>query len=145
MQRRLASALLPLAVAALIAGWMGILLAGRATPPTVLFALGYAAATAFLILAAVAATRGATRLGVMALIGAFTAAFALPEIAVFGHGFVLSALPAVVARLTVAIAIVGGIASAMACVPEVIELFGGPSRIQRAAPRRRAAVRHSRF
>ena len=144
-QRRLASVLLPPAVTALIAGWTGILLAGRATPPNVLFALGYTAATAFLLLAAVAATRGATRFGVMALMGAFTAAFALPEIAVFAHGFVLSALPAFVARLTVATAIVGGIVAAMACVPEVIELLGGPPGIRRAAPRRRAELRHSRF
>ena len=88
----------------------------------VAFAFVFAAACAVLLLAAVAASRGAA-LGVMAMIGAFTATFALPQLPVFGHGFVLSWLPASVARLSVATAIVGGVATAIVCVPALIELF----------------------
>ena len=123
MQRLLAPALLSVAVGALLAGWLGIFLAGRVTWPAVLIASVGAGVSALFVLAAIAASSGMARQGVIALIGAFTATFALPEIPVFGHGFVLSALPATVARLAVATAVVGGIATAIVCVPAVIVLF----------------------
>ncbi len=123
VQRLLASVLLPVAVGAMLLGWFGVLLDQRVTVLGVAFAFVFAAASAVLLLAAVAATRGAAQLAVMALIGAFTATFALPQLPVFGHGFVLSWLPAFVARLSVATAIVGGVATAIVCIPALIELF----------------------
>jgi hypothetical protein len=126
IQRLVASVLLPIAVGAMLLGWFGILLAGRVTLLAVLFGIAFAAASALLLLAAVAAVRGAAQLGVMALLGAFTATFALPELPVFGHGFVLSWLPAFTARLAVASAVVGGTATAIVCIPAVIELFDLP-------------------
>jgi hypothetical protein len=122
-QRLVASLLLPVAVAALLTAWFGSLLAGRVTPLAVLFAIAFCAGTAFFLLVVVVAASGAAQLGVMALISAFTTTFALPELSVFGHGFVLSALPALAARLAVAIAVVGGIVSATVSVPAVITLF----------------------
>ena len=80
MQRLLASVLLPVAVGAMLLGWFGILLDGRVTVLAVAFAFVFAAASAVLLLAAVAAASGAAQLGVMALMGAFTATFALPQI-----------------------------------------------------------------
>ena len=79
-QRLIASILLPVAVAALLAAWFGTFLAGRVTLLTVLFAIAFAAATAFFLLVMVVAASGAAQLGVMALVGAFTATFALPEL-----------------------------------------------------------------
>jgi hypothetical protein len=126
MQRLVASVLLPVAVGALLAGWFGIFLAGRVTWPAVLIVIVGAVVTGLFLLASIAASSGVARLAVIALIGAFTATFALPEIPVFGHGFVLSALPAVGARLAVATAVVAGMASAIVCIPAVIELFETP-------------------
>jgi hypothetical protein len=126
MQRLVASVLLPVAVAALLAGWFGIFLAGRVTWLAVLIVIMGAGVSALFLLASIAASSGVAQLGVIALIGAFTATFALPEIPVFGHGFVLSALPAVGARLVVATAVVGGMVTAIVCIPAVIELFEAP-------------------
>jgi hypothetical protein len=123
VQRLLASVLLPVAVGALLAGWFGIFLVGRVTWLAVLIVIVGAGVSALFLLTGIAAASGVAQLGVIGLIGAFTATFALPEIPVFGHGFVLSVLPATVARLSVATAVVGGIAAAMVCVPAVIELF----------------------
>jgi hypothetical protein len=125
MQGLIASVLVPIAVAALLAAWFGTVLAGRATLLTVLFAVAFAAATACFLVVVVVAASGPSQLGVMALVGAFTATFALPELAVFGHGFVLSALPASAARLVVAIAVVGGVVAATVCIPAVMELLDG--------------------
>jgi aryl-alcohol dehydrogenase-like predicted oxidoreductase len=90
---------------------------------TVVFAIVFAGATGMFLLISVIVARGVAQLSVMGLIGAFAATFAIPQIAVFGHGFVLSALPALAARLAVAIALVGGIATATVCIPAVIRLF----------------------
>jgi len=49
---------------------------------TLLFAIAFAAVTAFFLLVMVAAASGAEQLGVMALLGGFTATFALPQIGV---------------------------------------------------------------
>lgn len=59
----------------------------------------------------------------IALLGAFTAALALPLVDVFGHGFVLAALPALAVRLAVATAIVGGTVIATICIPAVIKVL----------------------
>jgi hypothetical protein len=126
MQRRIASVLLPLALAAASAAWIGTLLVDRVTWATVLFAIGFAGVTALFLLIMVAAASGLARIGVMALIAAFTVTFAMPEIGVFGHGFVLSALPASAERLAVATAVVGGIMAATICIPAVIKLLGAP-------------------
>jgi hypothetical protein len=126
MQRLLVSVLLSVAVGALLAGWFGILVAGRVTWLAVVFGIVFAAVSALLLLTSLAAVRGTAQLGVMALIGAFTATFALPELPVFGHGFVLSSLPAFAARLAAASAVIGGTAVAILCIPAVIEVFDLP-------------------
>jgi hypothetical protein len=121
--RLVASVLLPLSVAGCLAAWLGSFLADRVTILMVLFAVGFAGATALLLFVAAAAASGEARLGAMALIGGFTATFALPQVVVFSHGFVLSALPALAARLAVATALVGGIVVATLCLPAVIALL----------------------
>jgi hypothetical protein len=131
MQRLVASVLLPVAVMALSAAWFGTLLSGGVTLPTLLFAIAFAAVTAFFLLVMVVAASGAEQLGVMALLGGFTATFALPQIGVFAHGFVLSALPAFAARLAVAIAVVGGVVVATVCIPTAIKLLEGPKSARR--------------
>ena len=130
-QRVVAAVALPVAIAAVFASWFGTLLAGRVTLPAVAFAILFAGGTAFFLLVMVALADGPARSGAIALIGGFTAAFALPEIAVFGHGFVLSLLPAFVARLMVAIAVVGGVVTATFCVPAVADLLTTPPAAER--------------
>jgi hypothetical protein len=130
-QRLIAATLLPVAIGALMAAWCGTFLADRAGSLPVLFAIVFAAVTGLFLLTAIAAARGAAQVGVMALVGAFTAAFAVPQVAVFQHGFVVSALPATAARLMVATAIVGGIAVATVCAPGVMALLAGPSSARR--------------
>jgi hypothetical protein len=130
-QRLVASVVLPLAVAAVFASWFGTLFAGRVTLLTVLFGLLFAGGTAFFLLVMVVAASGPAQVGVIALIGGFTATFALPEIAVFGHGFVLSVLPAFIARLMVAIAVVGGVVAATFCLPAVVDLLEIPPGAER--------------
>ena len=116
---RLAYVLTALAVGGLLAAWFGTIFAGRVSALTVAFALLFCGATALLVLAAATSARGPTRLAVMALIGALGATFAVPEVAVFAHGFVLSALPDLAERLAVALAILGGLMTAVVCAPDV--------------------------
>jgi hypothetical protein len=120
----IAALLLPVAVGACAESWLAASLAGRSTAVVVLAASVFAAATLFLLLAVMVATRGRDRLAVMALAGAFAAAFTLPEASIFGHGFVFSAFDPQTARLVVATAIVGGIAVTAVCLPAVIDLLG---------------------
>jgi hypothetical protein len=126
MQRMMASALLPVALAAVSAAWIGTLLNDRVTLPTVLFAISFAIGTGLFLLVMIAAASGLEQIAVMALVAAFAVTFALPEIGVFGHGFVLSALPAFAERLAVATALTGGIMAATLCIPAVIKLLGAP-------------------
>jgi hypothetical protein len=128
-QRLIASALLPVAVAGLSAAWSGAILVGRATLPAELFAVGFAAVSAVFLCLGVAAAQGEKQLGVMALIGAFAATFALPLITLFEHGFVLSALPGTVARFSAAAAFVCGLSAAAVCAPAVKALLSseGPA------------------
>jgi hypothetical protein len=126
-RRLTASLLLPIAVGALLAAWAGTFLVDRASLPATLFALVFAGVTGLFLLLAVASARGTAQEGVIALVGAFTAAFALPQVVIFAHGFVLSELPATAARLMVAIALAGGVAVATICIPGVIALLEDPS------------------
>ena len=120
----IAAVLLPVAVGACAESWLAASLAGRSTAVIVLAASVFAAATLFLLVGVMIATRGRDRLAVMALVGAFAAAFTLPEASIFGHGFVFSAFDPLTARLVVATAIVGGVAVTAVCLPAVIDLLG---------------------
>ena len=122
-QRLIAAALLLLAVAGLMSSWSGVILAGRATLAGELFAIAFAGVSAVFLFVGVAAARGRKQLGVMALIGAFSATFALPLITIFTHGFVLSALPGTAARITAAAAIVCGLSATAVCAPAVRALL----------------------
>ena len=122
-QRMIAAALLLVAVAGLTSSWAGVILAGRATLAAELFAAMFAAVSAGFLFVGVAAARGARQLGVMALVGAFAATFALPLVAMFGHGFVLSALPGTAARIAAAAAVVGGLSAAAICATAVSALL----------------------
>jgi hypothetical protein len=122
-QRLLAAALLFVAVGGLMASWSGVILAGRATLAAELFAVAFAVVSAGFLFVGVAAARGVRQLGVMALVGAFTATFAMPLIAMFGHGFVLSALPGTAARIAAAAAVVCGLSATAACAPAVRKLL----------------------
>jgi hypothetical protein len=124
MQRRVAFALLPLTLGAFLAAWFGTLLAGRVSPLTVTFAVAFALATALFLVIAVTAADGAPQLAVMGLIGALSTTFAVPEVAVFQHGFVLAALPGLAERLAVAIALVGGLMTSVVCAPAAADVLG---------------------
>jgi len=63
-------------------------------------------------------SHGARRTAVAGLLGAVAAAVSLGSIGVFRHGVVVSALPATVSRLLVALALVGGAAAAAASLRE---------------------------
>ena len=131
-QRATAAVLLVVAVAGLVSSWSGVILAGRATPVAVLFAAAFAGVSAVFLSVGVAAARGTRQLGVMALIGAFAATFAMPLITMFDHGFVLSALPGTAARLTAAAAVVCGLAAAAVCAPAVRALLSPDATTRRA-------------
>lgn len=122
-QRLIAAALLLVAVAGLTSSWAGVILAGRATVAAGLFAAAFAIVSAGFLFVGVAAARGVRQLGVMALIGAFAATFALPLLAMFGHGFVLSALPGAAARTAAAAAVVCGLSAAAICATAVSALL----------------------
>lgn len=132
-QRLIASALLPLAVAGLCAAWSGAILVGHATLPAELFAAAFAGVSAVFLSVGVAAAGGEKQLGVMALIGAFSATFAVPLITVFEHGFVLSALPGSGARIATATAFFCGLAAAAVCAPAVKALLSTDSTARRGA------------
>jgi hypothetical protein len=122
-QRLIAAALLPVAVAGLSASWSGAILVGHKTLAAELFAVAFAGVLAVFLSVGVAAAQGEKQLGVMALIGAFAATFALPLITVFEHGFVLSALPGSVARISTAAAFFCGLSAAAVCAPAVKALL----------------------
>ena len=122
-RRTLAPVLLAVTVGGLLASWAGIILAGRATTAAVSLAVAFAVVSAAFLFIVIAAAKGSTRIAVIALIGGFAAAFASPEVAIFGHGFVLSAMPPEAARLTVVAAVAGGLAVAALCAPAVMEFL----------------------
>jgi hypothetical protein len=120
--RRIAVPLTAVAVGTLLAGWAGILFVDGATSIGVLLAVAAVAAALGLAVLLSAAT-GQARLGAGSLIGVLTMTFALPELSVFMHGYVLSALPDTLARLAAEAALVSGASVAILCVPSVLEFF----------------------
>jgi hypothetical protein len=134
-QGLIASALLVTALAGLMASWSGVILVDHATPAAELFAAAFATVAAAFLFAGIAAARGdrQRQLGVMALIGAFAATFAVPLITIFEHGFVFSALPGTAARLAAATAVVCGLSAAAVCAPAVKALLSDESAATRGA------------
>jgi hypothetical protein len=122
-QRLIAPVLLAIAVAGLFTSWAGIILAGRATLPAMSLAIAFAIISGVFLFIVITAAPRSVRPAVMALIGGFVATFAVPELAIFGHGFVLSELPALAARLTVASAVAGGLAVTALCARAVMEFL----------------------
>ena len=140
--RRIATALLVVVLAALLAGWTGILLDGAGSPLALAVAAGYALVTALFALAAVTAASGSARLAIIGLLGLTAAAFSTPELGVFAHGFVLSLLPAGAARAAVVLALAGGVALAVVCAPAALEtLRASPFPDEPEAPPGPAALR----
>jgi hypothetical protein len=123
LQRVLAAGLVPIAVTAWLAGWIGILLFGRPSNLVIVVAVAYAAATSLLVLAAVTATRGNGRMAAAGIVGGLAAVFTVPEVEAFTRGFVLSALPADVARAAAVVSFAGGIALAAVCIPAMAEIL----------------------
>ena len=121
--RRLAAALLPTAVAAWLAGWIGILLFGHPSALVIALAAAYAAVTVLLVLAAVTATAGNGRLAAAGIVGALAAVFTVPEVEAFTRGFVFSALPATAARGVALVSFTGGVALAAVCVPAMMDIL----------------------
>jgi hypothetical protein len=121
--RVLAAGLVPVAVSAWLAGWIGILLFGRPSNLVIVVAAAYAAATALLVLAAVTATHGNGRMAAAGIVGGLAAVFTVPEVEAFTRGFVLSALPATLARAVAVVSFAGGIALAAVCIPAMAEIL----------------------
>ena len=121
--RRIAVPLTAVPVGTLLAGWAGILFVDGATSIGVLLAVAAAVATALGLAVLLSAATGPARLGAGSLIGVLSMTFALPEMSVFMHGYVLSALPDTLARLTAEAALVSGASVAILCVPSVLEFF----------------------
>ena len=121
--RRIAVPLTALAVGTLIAGWAGILFVDGAASIGVLLALAAAVASALGLAALLSAATGTARVGAAALIGVLSMTLALPELSVFMHGYVLSALSGTLARLAAEAALVSGASVAILCVPSVLEFF----------------------
>jgi hypothetical protein len=135
LQRVLAAGLVPVAVGAWLAGWIGILLFGRPSDLVIVVAVAYAAATALLVLAAVTAPRGNGRMAAAGIVGGLAAVFTIPEVEAFTRGFVLSALPATLARAAAVVSFGGGIALAAVCIPAMAEILSDdPLRRRLLAP-----------
>jgi hypothetical protein len=119
----LAVVLTGVAVATLFLGWAGILFVDGATAIGVLLALVTAGATALGLGVVLTSVRGTARLGAAALVGVLAATFALPELSVFMHGYVVSSLPGTVARLAAEAALVAGASMVIVALPSVLELL----------------------
>jgi hypothetical protein len=123
LHRRLVAVLVPVAVGAWLAGWIGILLDGGASTLVLALAAAYAAVTILLVGAALAAASGNARMAVAGIVGALAAIFTLPEIEAFTRGFVLSALPATAARAAAIVSFTAGLALVAACVPAMADIL----------------------
>jgi hypothetical protein len=123
LHRRLAAVLVPVAVGAWLAGWIGILLDGGASALVLVLAAAYAAVTILLVAAALAAASGNARMAVAGIVGALAAVFTLPEVEAFTRGFVLSALPATAARAAAIVSFTAGLALVAACVPAMADIL----------------------
>jgi hypothetical protein len=84
--------------------------------------LGGGAVVAAAAAAVLARTQGSRRTASAGVIGALAAAAMLSSLPVFQHGVVISALPAGLARLTCAVAVVGGVGAA--CISFVTDQPG---------------------
>jgi hypothetical protein len=123
LHRGLAAVLVPVAVGAWLAGWIGILLDGGASALVLVLAAAYAAVTILLVAAALAAASGNARMAVAGIVGALAAVFTLPEVEAFTRGFVLSALPATAARAAAIVSFTAGLALVAACVPAMADIL----------------------
>jgi hypothetical protein len=123
LHRALTAVLLPVAVGAWLAGWIGILLGGGASALVVVVAVAYAAVTVLLAAAAIAAAPGNVRTAVAGIVGALAAVFTLPEIDAFTRGFVLSALPATAARTAAVVSFTAGLVLVAASVPAAADIL----------------------
>jgi hypothetical protein len=142
LHRVLAAGLLPVAVSAWLAGWIGILLFGRPSRLVIAVAVAYAAVTVLLVLAAVTATHGNGRMAAAGIVGGLASVFTVPEVEAFTRGFVLSALPATLARAVAVVSFGGGIALAAVCIPAMVEILSDdPLRRRLLAP----PVQHRRW
>jgi hypothetical protein len=88
--------------------------------------LGGGAVVAAAAAAVLARTQGSRRTAAAGVIGALAAAAMLSSLPVFQHGVVISALPPALARLTCAIAVVGGV-----CAAGISFLTDQPGRLAR--------------
>jgi hypothetical protein len=115
-------------------GWIGILLFGRPFDVVIGVAVAYAAATAVLVLAAVTAPHGNGRMAAAGIVGGLAAVFTVPEVQAFTRGFVLSALPATLARAAAVASFGGGIALAVLCIPAMAEILSDDPLRRRLLP-----------
>ncbi len=122
-QRALAAALLPIAVAAWLAGWIGILLYGSPSAIVIVLAAAYAVVTVLLVAAAVTATGGNARVATAGMVGALAAVFTVPEIEAFTRGFVFSALGGTGARAAALISFSAGVAVMSVCIPAMSDIL----------------------
>lgn len=102
-------------------GWIGVLLNQRPSLWWLLLSVLYAVSMTMVVVAAITATDSdQARMMAMGVIGLLIATFTLPELGVFQRGFVLSALPAGVARASVAIALGSGAGAGVLSLPSAI-------------------------
>jgi hypothetical protein len=102
------------AATAWCAGWIGVLLYQRTTAVWLGVSVAYAVSVALLVAAALAEPDARRpRLLIAGAIGLLAATFSLPEIGVFERAFVLSALPADLARACVIIGLGAGAGAAV--------------------------------
>jgi hypothetical protein len=112
---------LVLALVTWMAGWIGVLLDQRVSTWPLAVSVLYAISVVLVVAAAVTAPRRAPeRLVAMGVVGFLVATFTLPALGVFQRGFVLSALPATVARACVTLALGCGLGVALLAGPSLV-------------------------
>ncbi|MGH2975517.1 MAG: hypothetical protein ACRDLL_11710 [Solirubrobacterales bacterium] len=141
--QRAALILMAIASGAWMVGWDGILLDGRWTTPIVALALAWPLVSAAVVAAVVSVVTGNARMVAAALVGAIAATFTVPELPAFTHGFVLSALGDMWARVAILGSFVGGIAVVVVCTPAIVALFNDdPLRRRLLAPTEHGPADH---
>jgi hypothetical protein len=121
--RLLALGLLPPVVVSLSIGWAGIFLVDGVTMTGVALGTALVVTSVAFVGLATAAVSGPAQVCVAGLVGALSATFAIPQLSLFAHAFVRSALPGFGARLLVWVALAGGSALAIVCIPAFVELL----------------------
>ncbi len=102
-------------------GWIGVFLDQRLSIWPLAVSVLYAISVVLVVAAAVTAPkRTHERLVAMGVVGFLVATFTLPALGVFQRGFVLSALPATVARACVALALGCGLGVALLAGPSLV-------------------------